>query len=205
MGIKSFNDFTVEQFQQWHKVIKEESDIIDREVKLASILTGKSVEYLESVPYSVLKEVIKRVNKISLTEPSTKVVRFVKVGRKVYSAILNAQDLHGLMSTSQFTAAKTYAANPIENMHLLLPLYYAPYKLFGKQKLAENQIKLAEEFKKVKVGEVYGAVFFYSILWSQFVPILEDSLKQATQVMEEIAADGLDSMNPMDGTLQSNG
>ena len=156
MGIKSFNDFTVEQFQQWHKVIKEESDIIDREVKLASILTGKSVEYLESVPYSVLKEVIKRVNKISLTEPSTKVVRFVKVGRKVYSAILNAQDLHGLMSTSQFTAAKTYAANPIENMHLLLPLYYAPYKLFGKQKLADNQLKLGEEFKKVKIGIVTG-------------------------------------------------
>ena len=205
MGIKSFNDFTVEQFQQWHKVIKEESDIIDREVKLASILTGKSVEYLESVPYSVLKEVIKRVNKISLTEPSTKVVRFVKVGRKVYSAILNAQDLHGLMSTSQFTAAKTYAANPIENMHLLLPLYYAPYKLFGKQKLAENQIKLAEEFKKVKVGEVYGAVFFYSILWSQFVPILEDSLKQATQVMEEIAADGQGSTSPTAGTLPLNG
>ena len=205
MGIKSFNDFTVEQFQQWHKVIKEESDIIDREVKLASILTGKSVEYLESVPYSVLKEVIKRVNKISLTEPSTKVVRFVKVGRKVYSAILNAQDLHGLMSTSQFTAAKTYAANPIENMHLLLPLYYAPYKLFGKQKLAENQLKLAEEFKKVKVGEVYGAVFFYSILWSQFVPILENSLKQATKVMEEIAADGQDSTNHMDGTPPLNG
>lgn len=205
MGIKSFNDFTVEQFQQWHKVIKEESDIIDREVKLASILTGKSVEYLESVPYSVLKEVIKRVNKISLTEPSTKVVRFVKVGRKVYSAILNAQDLHGLMSTSQFTAAKTYAANPIENMHLLLPLYYAPYKLFGKQKLADNQLKLAEEFKKVKVGDVYGAVFFYSILWSQFVPILEDSLKQATQVMEEIAADGQGSTSHTDGTLPLNG
>lgn len=205
MGIKSFNDFTVEQFQEWHRVIKEEHDIIDREVKLASILTGKSVEYLESVPYSVLKEVIKKVNKISLTEPSTKVVRYVKVGRKVYSAILNAQDLHGLMSTSQFTAAKTYAANPIENMHLLLPLYYAPYKLFSKQKLSENQVKLSEEFKKVKVGEVYGAVFFYSILWSQFAPILEDSLKQATIVMQEVAADGQDSMSLMDGTLQSNG
>lgn len=202
MGIKSFNDFTVEQFQLWHKTIAEEQDIIDREVKLASILTGKSIEYLESIPYSVLKEVIKKVNKVSLTEPSTEVKRFVRVGRKVYSAILDAKELHGLMSTSQFTAAKTYAANPIENMDKLLALYYAPYKLFGKPKLAENQVKLAEDFKKVKVGDVYGAVFFYSVLWNQFAPILEDSLKEATKIMEEVAVDGQASMNPTAGTQQ---
>lgn len=160
MGIKSFNDFTVEQFQEWHKVISEEKDIIDREVKLASILTGKSVEYLESIPYSVLKEVIKKVNRVNLSQPNTEVRRFVRVGTKVYAAILDAKELHGLMSTSQFTAAKTYAANPIENMHRLLALYYTQYQPFKKRKLTENQLKLSEDFKKVKIGDVYGAVFF---------------------------------------------
>lgn len=205
MGIKSFNDFTVEQFQEWHKVISEEKDIIDREVKLASILTGKSVEYLESIPYSVLKEVIKKVNRVSLSQPNTEVRRFVRVGSKVYAAILDAKELHGLMSTSQFTAAKTYAANPIVNMHRLLALYYTQYQPFKKRKLTENQLKLSEDFKKVKIGDVYGAVFFYSVLWNQFAPILENSLMEATRTIQEIIADGPDFTKPMDGTQPLNG
>jgi len=205
MGMQSFNDFTVEQFQEWHKVISQEDDILERELKLAAILTGKSVEYLESIPRNDLTRIFVKVNRIGNSIPSTKVNRYVMVGRSVYSAILDAKELHGLMSTSQFTAAKTYAANPIENMHMLLPLYYTKFKLFGKKNLEENQLKLSEEFKKVKIGDVYGAVFFYSVLWNQFAPILEASLKEATTIIEGLVEDGQDFIKHTDGMPPLNG
>ena len=88
---------------------------------------------------------------------------------------------------------------------MLLPLYYTKFKIFGKKNLEENQLKLSEDFKKVKIGDVYGAVFFYSVLWNQFAPILEASLKEATAIIEGLVEDGQDFIKHTDGMPPLNG
>lgn len=201
--IAHFDELTVRQFQEFHLALKE-TDILDREIKLISICSGLTIEQVEALPRAELKKKILDLHKVLTSKPSEKVKRIILVKKKPYVAILAVENLDGLLSTSQWTAAKTYQVDPIENLHLLLPLFYTPYKLFRKPKLAENQLKAAEDFKSAKIGDVFGGVFFYSKVWTAFGPDLVNLSNQANKILadhlEELRGAGF--ISHMDGTQQ---
>lgn len=204
----SFNEFTVKQFIEFQKVSQKRfDDIIDRELNLLAIAADMTVEQVWNLPKKQLTPLLVRLNTLAYSKPNEKVKRVILVNGKVYEAILKPSELKDLLSTSQYAAFKQYTQKDcIENMHLILPLLYCPYKFFKKKRIVENTEALSREFLNAKIGDVYGAVFFYSIVWEKLneasQPYLNKAVETIQDHMEEVfKALGVDSKMPMDGTI----
>lgn len=203
----SFNEFTVKQFQEWHKVAaKSFDDILDKELALLSIAANMTVEQVWALTGDQLKPLIAQLNQLQFSKCNQKVKKFIFVNRKAYQAIIKPSELKDLLNTSQYTAFKEYTKKDcIENMHLILPLLYCPCKFLRKKRIADNTQALSREFLEAKIGDVYGAVFFYSIVWEKLneasLPYLKKAQETIQDHMEEvIKALELDSEMPMAGT-----
>lgn len=205
-----FNDFTVQEFQEWHKAINTDMDLMDREYKLLSICAGISEDKAMSIPNGKVIEMFRKMNKLKLTEPSKKVKPYMSIGWRPYKAIVMPSELEALMSANQFTTAITYSKtteSSIENLHRLLALIYTPYYPFTKPKIAENQGKLAKTMLKAKIGDVYGVVFFYSIVSPKLQEAFQQFSHQNDQVImnhlkEMAVARGVDLSEITDGITQ---
>jgi ribonuclease HI len=181
---KSFNEFTVEQFQRWHAVKTE--DLLDREIEYLSIAMGKTVDEIEAIPRGELKKYIKVINNYPNLKVNDKVKKFLAIGWKPYQAITDAKYLRELMSADTYMLVQQLSAteaDSIQNMHRILGAMYAPYYPFRKPKL--EHIKTADKMKQAKIGDVYGAVFFYSVVWQELQPILAQHLEEATKTIME--------------------
>jgi hypothetical protein len=203
----SFNELTVAQFQEWHEIDKTEKNGLKKSYKILAMLVGKTVEELEDMPVGQIKAALKVAATIHKKPINQKLKHIVFVGFKPYKAILNAKIVHDQLSASQFTAAQTFSKtqdDSIQNMHKLLALMYAPYKMFGRMKLHHDHNYMAEQMKHAKIGDVYGAVFFYSRVWATLQPYLEKYLNQAmetiTEVVNEAKAHGVDLQRATAGT-----
>jgi len=195
---------TVSQFQDWHNVIKTERDLFDREVKLLSIVSGKTVEYLEDLPLEDLRKLFRQMNKID-TKLNDKPKRIVSVKLKPFVAFCLPSEISDKLSTNQYTALKTYTAteeDTIKNMHKILALTYAPYRLFRKPKLSEYFNKIEERMKSAKMGDISGTVFFYSLvsekLQEAFLPYSTKAMETIQKFSEEMMH-GVDSQKVGDG------
>jgi hypothetical protein len=205
--VKSFNELTVGQYQEWYRIQKEIEDPLDREIALIALVTGMTVDEVENLPRLRLFDLADKLNSIDKTV-TKKVKTLVLVNKRVYRAITRLSQLNELMSTNQFTAAQTWSKteeDTIRNFHMLLPLFYTPYRIFGKPKLAENQQELAEEFKSALIGDVAGAVFFYSVvsekLWTAYQPYSMEATKTITDLLHQIAQEK-GSLPTTDGITQ---
>ena len=182
----SFNEMTVRQFMDWNRIMSEGDDVITREYKLLAALLGKELSQVEDMPIGELKPLFKKMKDISLSKPSDKPKRVIMVNKKPYIAIVNPKDLRELLSANQYTAFKQYTKqDTISNMHRILALLYTPYKLFRKQKIAENTEALSKEFFTAKLGDVYGFVFFLGIQYNELMKCSQQSLNSAIQTIDE--------------------
>jgi len=204
---KSFNEFTVGQFIDWHNIIKSESDLIEREYKLLSMLLGITQEECENIPQGKLLPLFLQMNQYKESDINQKVKQILIVNHRPYIAICDAKHLKELLSTSQYTAFKQYTKeDSVQHMDKILALLYCPYRPFRKLKLTDKQHHLATIMRSAKIGDVFGAVFFYARLSEKLNPILQNYSTQAAKVirerMEEIAqAHGVGLEKGMDGTM----
>jgi hypothetical protein len=182
----SFNEFTVKQFQEWQKVTaKSFDDVLDKELALLSIAANMAVEEVWALTGDQLKPLIAKLNTLAYSKPNEKVKKFIFVNHKAYQAIIKPSELKDLLNTSQYTAFKEYTKKDcIENMHLILPLLYCPCKFLRKKRIADNTQALSREFLEAKIGDVYGAVFFYSIVWEKLNEASLPYLKKAKETLE---------------------
>lgn len=183
----SFNDFTVKQFIDFKAVAaRKDLDLLDREVLLLSAATGSTVEEVESLPRHELMDCIKTLNLLQFTEPSTKFKRIIRVNGKFYRAISDAKYLSEELSTNQYVTFKELTkVDPIQNMNKILPLLYTPYKFFGKPNISAKQEYLSEQFLNARMGDIYGAVFFYEVLYKELMETMQPYFDKASQEIAE--------------------
>ena len=212
---KSFNEFTVGQFQSWHKIVNEfvpdsEFGALDLEYQLIAMFLGISFDECQKMKFKDIDPLIKKINKLKDSTPKKKVKRVIVVDKKPYLAIVSPSKLRHELNADQFTSAQTFAqteASAIENMHNLLALMYMPYKFRRPAKVPDNIQPIAEKMKLAKIGDVYGAVFFYSVVFKRLQETFNTSFQKSNQVlmsrMEELAeAHGLNFQAPTDGIIQ---
>src|ERR1051326_600665 len=90
---KSFNELTVRQFQEATQIIKDESDSLEREVKLIACLTGNSIEWVEKLKKSELVEYSKKVNALIIPNLEQRISKWLVVKGKLLRPNLNAESL----------------------------------------------------------------------------------------------------------------
>lgn len=183
----NFSQLTVSQYQEASRILKSDDDFLDKAVKLISILSGKSTEWIEShTPkqigdwYSSLGFL---VDKSDLD--NSKVKKYIVANGKVYKAIVNMDDFSaGQLITLKHLEERT---NPTDFIHQQLALVYVPVNWYGRAKKYDAKLhnKVSEDMKHAKLGDVYGLLLFKKKVYQALSPIIENSLKEATQTIQE--------------------
>lgn len=199
---KSFNEITVRQYQSIHDLIIDETlEIEDREVRILAELTGKSIDEIESLPLDELKMSLLQLEFLKRPDLSTKYKKWFTVNGRVYKAKPFAQKL----STGQYVDLKSFHArgSVSTELHNLLACVYEPLRVFKRFVYnADEHEKMAKDMLDAKMSDVYGTLFFYSIVWENWSDVMLDYSKQANQtiveMMKEIKESGLITQADLD-------
>lgn len=212
---KSFNDITVGQYQDIYFLIqsKEGEDDIEfltRWAQVIAILTKQDVQTISDLPGRELRHLIKCLDfvlrpEVLLDKPK----QYIAVNGRICKAVLRADQL----SMPQGVDIKTFLT-PIEdldqtettvvNAHKLLASIFIPLSWRGFKYNSSKHAKLAKDFRHAKMGDVYGTLFFYSVLWESLIKSMEDYGKPHIQLiqnhMTEIQEWSQESYSTSDGT-----
>ena len=190
---KNWNQITVEQFQECYFLLGK-TPTIDTWVMVLATLSGKSADYIERLEIRELKKAIKQLDFLLTPNLNEKVNKYVSFTGRVYKAVLFADqmqtnqvaDLKGLMVSNGQSVNDTI----VENCHKLLACIYVPLTLTGFKYLPNKHKALSERFKKAKMGDVYGAVFFFFILYKNLIETTltfgEKNLQEIQNHMKEV-------------------
>lgn len=183
---KNYNELTVRQFQLCDEIIRNESDVLERHIKLVACLSGNSIEWVESHTPKQIAEWVKDLSFLSNPKVDKKIPKYVLANKRVYRPYNDASKF----SAGQVIALKVYGekAKGHSNLHNQLACVFGQINWYGglKKYDATKHEQIANDMLEAKMGDVYGAVFFYSNVLEALSPILETYLKQANETIAEI-------------------
>lgn len=192
---KSFNDITIGQYQDVYFLLdpqKDEDsvDFLTRWAQIIAILTKEDVQTISDLPTRQLKHLIKCIDFVLRPEVlQEKPKQYIAVNGRICKATLRADQL----SMPQGVDIKTFltpiedldqAETTVVNAHKLLASIFVPISWKGFKYNSSKHAKLAEDFKHAKMGDVYGTLFFYSVLWENLIKSMEDFGKPHIQLIQ---------------------
>lgn len=183
---KSWNEITVAQFQECYFILK--SDNPDKWIIVISILSGKSIDFVEALPRRILINLIIKLDFLQHPNLNQKKKKYIFAGGRIYKAMY----LPSEFNTAQGKAIKTFLSdgpNPtdaaVEHAHKLLASTYLPLTLRGFVHPGSAHAEHANRLKNCKMGDVYGTLFFYSILSEKLTSATLDSIKESAEVLNQ--------------------
>ena len=183
-----YQNLTIRQYQLINQIVKSDKDDLDKEIAIASIITGKSEEEILTMPLEQVKELFSYA-KLNEAEANLKVNKYVWLNGKLYTGITDLDKL----TTGNYVDLKNFGSKDfIGNLHNLLAILYKPLlagKIDGKK-----HAQIASDMLDAKLGQVAGLVFFYSNVLESLNPTIQMSLVMAAheiqEVMKEIDSSG---------------
>ena len=168
---------TVKQFQEIAKVNDSKLDQLDKQIKIYSIVTGKSEDYILNLPLDKIKKLAQECQVINKGK-----AKYLYIGGTLYKFVGLAETL----TAGQYIDLKNFAKDFTNNLHLMLAIVYKP--VWGKY----DHKKVSEDMLKADIGKVYGTLFFCSKVLEELNPTILCSMwiaqKDIKEVMEEIAS-----------------
>ena len=191
MGLKlpkDWNDVTVEQFQECYFLLGK-SPTIDTWVMVLSTLSGKPGSEIEALSITDLKKYIKKLDFLVNPNLNEKVNKFVSIRGKIFKAVYQASDmqtnqvadLKGLMNSEGQSINDTV----VENAHKLLACIYVPLTLKGFRYVPSKHKEVSNYFRKAKMGEVYGTLFFYSKTYKALMEAINSYGEKNLEIVKE--------------------
>lgn len=159
---------TIETYQKVNKIAQASGDSIEKEIDIASAITGKSKEEIENLPLAKVKA-LTRIN------ISGRKKKYVLINKRLYKGLTDPEEL----TTGQYVDLKTFGKDFIPNLHNMLAIIYKP--VFKRYKHEE----VAEDMKKANLDDVYGLLFFYSNILEKLSPTIQISLELAKEEIAE--------------------
>ena len=184
---RTWNDITISQFQECYFLLGDKPGT-DEWIKVISVLTGKSFDYIESIPLRKLKGLILSLHFLRHPTLNEKVKKYIVLNGRIYKAVYFATELN----TAQAIDLKTFlkpdgldqTGTIVENAHKLLASIYLPLSWIGFKYNGSKHEKIANDFKSTKMGDVYGTLFFYSVVYRNWMLTLEASGRNANLILE---------------------
>lgn len=183
---KRYEDLTVEQFQQL-ELLKEDSslDTLDKTIKRLSILSGKSIEYIEAmrpsdVHYHLLDAIFLTLPLTSMECPESFVLGFKKFR---YIKDISTYTLSQQIDYTSILKASN--SDYIKCLPELMTVSHQELTLRGWKYCPENHSKNVELFKKSKLSDSMGAVFFYSNCLKSYSKIIADYTQEKAKVLQD--------------------
>jgi len=181
---KRYEDLTVEQYQKLEQLKTNNSiDTLDKAIHRLSILSGKSIEEIEDMKpsdvYNKLTEALFLIEPLNSMELKNSVV----LGYKKFRYIRNISDYVTSQQKDYTEILKMNGGNYINCLPELMAICHQELTLRGWKYVPENHQKNVELFKKSKLSETMGAVFFYSNCLKNYSEIIKDYTEKNTQML----------------------
>lgn len=109
---------TVEMFQEWHRIMRTEKDILEREYKLLSLVTGKSQSKLEAMKRGDVKTLFAKMGQMQRQPLRGTVNKIIAIGWKPYIAFTDMKEFNFEMSANQWTALKTWTKDEVSSIEI---------------------------------------------------------------------------------------
>ena len=167
-----------------------------------SLITGLSIEEINELPLWKLEFYFRQIAILRNSQPSKKLHKTIWLNGRMLKAITSDKDLN----TNQYITAKHLQNNEVSSYPFLCAVIYCPAKLFSQPKFDSKLFEvIAKDFESVKVGKVYGALFFciklLNNLKRQQELLLSNQAKTIIRILREEQVRLMDSGQDMDGTL----
>ena len=192
---KRYEDLTVEQFQKLEELKTNTSlDKLDRAVLRLSILSGKSVEHIESLNATLVYNTL--MDAIFLTQPITQIEtpKEVKLGGIKFRYIKDIHEYNIAQEKDWKEMVKNSDNNYINCLPELMAVCHQEYENGKWLYNSNNHQRNVELFRNSKLSESLGAVFFYSKTLKGYTKILADSLVKATATIQEIQKEMMEDL-----------
>ena len=184
---KNWNQITVEQFQECYFLLGKDPTI-DGWVKVLSILSGKSKDYVEGLKVKDLKGYINKLQFLLSPNLNEKVNKYLSIKGRIFKAVYLASD----MQTNQVADLKALMVadgqsvndTVVENAHRLLACIYVPLTLKGFKYVPSKHKEVSDYFRKAKMGDVYGTLFFYSEVYRNLMEATNTFGEQQAEILK---------------------
>ena len=191
MGLKlpkDWNQVTVEQFQECYFLLGK-TPTIDTWIMVLSTLSGKSGNEIEELSITDLKKYIKKLDFLTNPTINENVKKYIAIKGRMFKAVYQASDmqtnqvadLKGLMNSEGQSINDTV----VENAHKLLACIYVPLTLKGFKYTPSKHKEVSDYFRKAKMGEVYGTLFFYSKVYKALTETINSYGQKNLEIVKE--------------------
>ncbi len=184
---RSYNDITIEQYQEIYPLLKSRPSV-EQWITVIAKLSGHSEDYYMDMPVRDLKRVIFKLQFLLSPELNTKVKRYALINGRIYKAVYKANELTtaqgiDLKEFQKPTPGQSVQDRVIENAHYMLASIYLPLSWKGFKYNSSKHQQASNDFKKARLGDVFGTLFFYSVVYEQLMIAIEASGKEALEVI----------------------
>jgi hypothetical protein len=161
-------------------------DKLDRAVLRLSILSGKSIDYIESLNATLVYNTL--MDAVFLTQPITQIEtpKEVKLGGIKFRYIKDIHEYNIAQEKDWKEMVKNSDNNYINCLPELMAVCHQEYENGKWLYNSNNHQRNVELFRQSKLSESLGAVFFYSKTLTSYTKVLADSLVKATETIAEI-------------------
>jgi uncharacterized protein (DUF2164 family) len=161
-------------------------DKLDRAVLRLSILSGKSIEYIEALSATEVYNTL--MDAVFLTQPITQIEtpKEVKLGGIKFRYIKEIHEYNIAQEKDWKEMVKNSDNNYINCLPELMAVCHQEYENGVWLYNSNNHNRNVDLFRQSKLSESLGAVFFYSKTLKDYTKVLADSLAKATATIAEI-------------------
>ena len=182
---KRYEDLTVEQFQKLEELKSNDTlDKLDRAVLRLSILSGQDIEYIESLSpkqvYDYLLDAFFLTKPIELACPDE-----IKLGGVKFRYIKDLYDYNICQEKDWKEMVRANEGNYFKVLPELMAICHQEYENGKWVYNSSNHNRNVELFKKSKLSESLGAVFFYSKYLMIYTKAIQDCLAEQVKVIEQ--------------------
>lgn len=183
---KRYEDLTVSQFQELELLkANNKLDTLDKASKRLSILSGKDVDYIESLPPSKVYDYL--LHAVFLTQPLTEISTpdEITLGGIKFRYIKEIHEYNICQDKDWKEMVKNNGGDYIKCLPELMAICHQELENGKWVYNSDNHQRNVELFKKSKLSESMGAVFFYSKSLTTYIKVLADCSQKATDIVNE--------------------
>jgi hypothetical protein len=176
-----YEDITVEQWQYSDNVVKLDKDKFFRQIDLVVYFTGKSVEEVENMDSILFFSYANKLDFLFHDITPMPIVNKFKINGIDFIPTDSLQKMKVNQMVDYTEILKANSNSICQSLHMILPIVFCKAKGYEPDKHAEY----VELFKKAKLGDVLGAVFFYTDYWQRVERITQHSMEKSVQLIQE--------------------
>ena len=171
-------NLTINQFIKCKAIAELEPDVLTRNLKMVSIVNGKSVDELESLPIDELKKQLEKFNQIEKLTENTKVKMTFKIKGRRFEVIWRTQKL----TSAQYIDVTSFCKNEkdiINNIHNILAAVCVEKTWYGKKLKYENHKEVSDLFlNNMSITVAYPIMLFFCNYFKELSANIQTYLEQ---------------------------